>query len=483
MTAYNSVLEILQLNAQKFSAKPAVSYKREGEWSVLTYAQLYERILMAARGLRKAGVQQGDRIVVLSENRVGWVIADFAIQAVRGVPVPVYATSIPEQIEYVITHAEAKIVFVSNRQQYEKLLEVRDRIPQGEMVFSFERFLGDRSLPVFTLYQLSEISHPLTLDERRELEAEIQKIGLEDLITIIYTSGTTGTPKGVMLTQQNMLVNALSGAKKLGSVEPGALFLSFLPLSHVLERTAGYHVPLIHGGHIAFAESVEKVVENIGEVRPTVMVSVPRLFEKIYSRIHENAHQMSSAKRRMFHWAVQVGREYVYHRYIDKKPPGFINLKYRLADKLVFSKIRHRFGGRLKFFLSGGAPLDKTINEFMWIIGIPTFEGYGLTETSPAITLNNIDQVRFGAVGTLLDQTEAKLAEDGELLVRGPQVMRGYYKNPQATAEVLDGGWLATGDIAKIDSDGFIFIVDRKKELIVTAGGKNIAPQPIENEL
>jgi long-chain acyl-CoA synthetase len=478
-----SILGVLRENAGKFSGRTAISYKKGEEWVSLTYDKFYERILMAARGLRKAGVSPGDRVIILSENRAGWAIADFGTQAVRAVPVPVYATSTPDQVEYVINHAEAKIIFVSNRQQYEKILQIRDRIPGIELVVSFERFLGDRSFPVYTLYQLSEISHPLTPEERGLIEAEIDKITAEDLITIIYTSGTTGVPKGVMLTQHNMLVNAAYGFGKLGTMAPGDVFLSFLPLSHVLERTAGYHAPLMFGGHVAFAESVDKVVENIIEVRPTAMVSVPRLFEKIYSRIYENAHQLSPAKRRMFHWAVDVGKEYVYRRYVEKKPLGALKLRYQLADKLVFAKIRERFGGRLRFFVSGGAPLDKTINEFMWTIGIPTFEGYGLTEASPAITLNTMEQVRFGAVGTVLDQTEVRLADDGELLVRGPQVMKGYYKNPEATAEAMGSGWLMTGDIARIDNEGYIYIVDRKKEIIITAGGKNIPPQPIENEL
>jgi long-chain acyl-CoA synthetase len=239
----------------------------------------------------------------------------------------------------------------------------------------------------------------------------------------------------------------------------------------------------MYGCHVAFAESVDKVVENILEVRPTTMVSVPRLFEKIYSRIYENVHQMNPFKRKLFHQAVEIGRQYVYRRYVHRQPVGLLGIKYRLADRLIFRAIRQRFGGRLRFFISGGAPLDKTINEFMWIIGIPTFEGYGLTETSPAVTLNNIDEVRFGSVGRPLEKTEVKLAEDGELLVRGPQVMQGYYKNPEETEKTMAGGWLLTGDIAKIDEDGFVYIVDRKKEIIVTSGGKNIAPQPIENEL
>jgi long-chain acyl-CoA synthetase len=286
-----------------------------------------------------------------------------------------------------------------------------------------------------------------------------------------------------MLTHANMLFDAHYGIEQLGCMPSQQTFLSFLPLSHVLERTAGYHAALMYGCHIAFAESVEKVVENIAEIRPTMMVSVPRLFEKIYSRIYENVHQMNPLKRKMFHAAVEIGREYIYCKYVHQKKTGLLGLKYRLADRIVFKQIRERFGGRLRLFISGGAPLDKTINEFMWIIGIPTCEGYGLTETSPAVTLNSMQEIRFGSVGRPLEQTEAKLADDGELLLKGPQIMQGYYKNPEATAEVLKDGWLSTGDIAKIDDDGYIYIVDRKKEIIVTAGGKNIAPQPLENEL
>jgi long-chain acyl-CoA synthetase len=260
-------------------------------------------------------------------------------------------------------------------------------------------------------------------------------------------------------------------------------FLSFLPLSHILERTAGYYAVLMSGGHIAFAEDVNKVVENIVEIKPTAMVSVPRLFEKIYSRIYENAHLLSPAKRQLFHKAIEIGREYVYLKYIKGQPTGLLGLKYKIYDKLVFRKIRQRFGGNMKFFISGGAPLDKTINEFMWIIGIPVFEGYGLTETSPAITLNSLNGNRFGSVGKPLGDAEFKLAEDGELLVKGSAVMRGYYRDEKATAEAFDNGWFKTGDIARIDNEGYVYIVDRKKEIIVTAGGKNIAPQPLENLL
>ena len=480
---HKSLPEMLKLNAGRYADRIAISYKRNGAYQSLNYADFYERVLMAARGLLKAGVVADDKVAIFSENRAGWAIADFAIQSVQGVPVPIYATNTAEQAAYVINHCEAKIVFVSNRIQYEKLLAVRETIPGLKQVISFDRFLGHHDLPVYSFHQLSEISYPVSAQERSKIESCIDAVKSSDLITIIYTSGTTGVPKGVMLTQANVLYDAHYGLEKLEAFGKNETFLSFLPLSHVLERTAGYYAPLMTGCNVTFCERIETVVENMQEVSPTVMVSVPRLFEKIYMRIYEDVHKMPALRSKIFHVAVDVGRKYVARRYIDPKPLGLLGLQYRFFDWLVFSKIRKRFGGRLKYFISGGAPLDKLINEFMWVIGIPTFEGYGLTETSPAVTLNSPWKVRFGSVGTPLPGTEVKLADDGELLVRGPLVMKGYYKAPEETARVLQDGWLKTGDIATIDADGYVYIVDRKKEIIITAGGKNIAPQPIENLL
>ncbi|MEA3543971.1 MAG: long-chain fatty acid--CoA ligase, partial [Thermodesulfobacteriota bacterium] len=480
---YRSIPQMLQMNAEKYATQPAVSYKKGGAYLTLNYQQYYTRVLMAARGLRKTGMQPGDKVAIFSENRAGWIIADMAIQCVLGVSVPIYATNTGVQAAYVINHSGAKIIFVSDRLQYEKLLAVRDQIPQVELVISFERFLGERHLPVYTLYQLSEISYPIKTDEKLEIEALINSVSPEDLITIIYTSGTTGQPKGVMLTQHNVVINAWHGLHGVGEMGMSGTFLSFLPLSHILERSAGYYAVLMGGGHIAFAEDVSNVVENILEVKPTAMVSVPRLFEKIYSRIYETIHLLSPFKRQMFHQGIEVGRQYIYQKYVKRQPTGLLGLKYKFYDRLVFRKIRNRFGSNLQFFISGGAPLDKTINEFMWIIGIPVFEGYGLTETSPAVSMNSLDEIRFGSVGRPLKETEFKLAEDGELLIKGPQVMRGYYLDEEATANAFIDGWFKTGDIAKIDEEGYTYIIDRKKEIIVTAGGKNIAPQPLENSL
>ena len=481
--SYKSIPAILKDNADKYSKKTAISYKKRGTFLSLTYEEFYERVLLLARGLGKAGVKRGDRVVIFSENRLGWAISDFGIQCAGGVTVPIYATNTGKQAAYIINHCGAKIVFVSTRGQYEKLLSIRDEIPGVELVISYERFMGDRLFPVYTQYQLSEVSTPLSQEEQDQIEQQIEEITHDDLITVIYTSGTTGVPKGVLLTQHNIMINAEHGLNQLGIPQQEQTTLSFLPLSHVLERTAGYYVTLLNGNHLAFAEEAAKVLENMVEIRPTNMVSVPRLFEKIYSRIYENVHQASPLKKRLFHKAVEIGREYVNKKYVTQEPLGSLELKYKFFDKLVFKKIRDRFGGRLKYFLCGGAPLDKTINEFMWIIGIPVYNGYGLTETSPGITLSRAGEVRFDSVGKVFKETEIRFESDGELVVRGPQVMKGYYKDDEATSEVLEDGWFKTGDIARIDDEGFVYIIDRKKEIIVTAGGKNIAPQPLENKL
>ncbi len=479
---FKSVPDMLRQNAARFGDEPALRYRKQGKLVTLTYAEFYGRALMAARGLRKIDVKRGDKVAILSENRAGWVIADMGILCAGAVTVPIYPTSTPEQIEYMLNHSKAKVVFVSSKYQYSKLLEIRSAIPHVQSVVSFERFLGGPELPVCTFYQLSEIDHPVTETERMEIEAGIDGIGRQDLLTLIYTSGTTGVPKGVMLTHFNVLFEAWAGRKMAEGLSEGEILLSCLPLSHVLERAVGYYMTIMHGCLMAFADSIEKVPENMVEVKPTVMVGVPRLFEKIHSRILENVRRMPAMKRKLFCWAVRIGEEYVEARYVRKTKVPFLALRYRLADRLVFSKLRRRFGGRLKLFVCGGAPLDRTINRFFWVIGIPILEGYGLTETSAAVCINNFENVRFGSVGTPLKHTKIKTDADGEILIRGPQVMAGYHEDPEATRQALQDGWLRTGDIGHVEN-GFVYITDRKKELIITAGGKNIAPQPIENQL
>ncbi|QXE92002.1 long-chain fatty acid--CoA ligase [Geomonas subterranea] len=478
---FRSIPDLLRHQANRLDARLAVKYRKQGNWVTLSYSQFFTRALMVARGLRKLGIKPGDKVAILSENRVGWVIADMGILCAGAVTVPVYATNSPEQVEYTLNHGDARIVFISGKSQYRKLLKIKDAIPMVELVVSFERFLGEPSLPLTTFYQLSEIDDPISDQEREELYAVIDAIEPESLMTIIYTSGTTGVPKGVMLSHRNILFDVFATIEK-AAVQEGEVFLSFLPLSHVLERCTGYYLPIARGAMIAFADSIEKIAENMLEIQPTIMVCVPRLFEKIHSRIYEHVHQLSLYKRKLFGTVLSIGRRYVHARYIEKKVPLWLAIQHAVADRVVFSKLRERFGNNLKFCSSGGAPLDREINEFFWSIGVPILEGYGLTETSPVVCNNTFGQLRFGSVGTPLGQTDFRVAEDGELLVRGPQVMLGYYKDEAGTREAFSDGWLRTGDIGRIE-EGFVVITDRKKDLIVTAGGKNIAPQPIENLL
>jgi long-chain acyl-CoA synthetase len=479
---YKSIPDMLRQNAARFDAKLAVKFRKQGNWVTLSYRQFYDRALMVARGLRKLHIQPGDKVAILSENRAGWIIADMGILCAAAVTVPIYPTNTPEQIEYVLNHSEAKLVFISGKAQYRKLLKINDAIPMVRLVVSFERFLGEPSLPLTTFYQLSEIDDPILDEERAELEAVIDAIPFEALMTLIYTSGTTGLPKGVMLSHRNILFDVWNTIKKTKVLDNNEVFLSFLPLSHVLERTVGYYLPIMKGGLIAFADSIEKIAENMIEVEPTIIVSVPRLFEKIYSRIFENVHQLALYKRKLFRNALSIGRRYIYAKYLDRKVSAWLKFQYAVADRIIFSKLRQRFGGNLKFCCCGGAPLDKGINEFFWIIGIPILEGYGLTETGPVVCNNNFDELCFGSVGTPLDSTEIAIEEDGEVLIKGPQVMLGYYKDAAAMQEVVKDGWFRTGDIGRLEGR-FLFITDRKKELIITAGGKNITPQPIENLL
>ncbi len=480
---YRSVAEILVAQAERLGDKVALMYKKEGRYHSITYREFLDYALTGARGLRKEGIRPGERVAILAENSHHWALTDMAIFLAGGVVVPIYTTETPEQEAYILNDAQVRAVFISSRQHYEKLLAVRDQLPLLEYVFSFERFHFQRELPVMTIYQLAEIPSPATTAERTEILEGLREVDPEDPATIIYTSGTTGRPKGVVLTHRNILMDAWLGIKKINDIREDDLFLSFLPLSHAFERTCGYYCAIMTGSTIAYAESIEKVPENLKEVRPTLMVSVPRLFEKVYHRVYEDVHRMSLAKRTLFHRAVALGKRYVECRYIERRRSVCLLMAARIANYFIFKKIRKGLGGRLRFAISGGAPLERVVNEFFWAVGVPILEGYGLTETSPAICINTFDHIRFGTVGTAFEQTDVRTAEDGELMIRGPMVMKGYFNRPDKTREVIRDGWLYTGDIATIDSDGFIAITDRKKEIIITAGGKNIPPQYVEGAI
>ncbi len=484
---YSSLPDMLRQSAKKYKDKVAISYKKNGQIVDITYEKFYELTLMVARGLKKLGVKKGDKVAILSETRPMWSLADFGIMNLGAWVIPIYHTNTPEQVAYILNHSQAKLVIVSDRSQYFKILQIKDEVPSVEIVVAHDRFIPDKKLPVLTFYQLTEMSVPLEEKERQEIEKSIDDIDIEDTFTVIYTSGTTGVPKGVELCHRNIISNIYYINKKAENlVNENDVFLSFLPYSHILGRADSHYLPIAHGSKIAYAESIEKIADNILDFKPTIIVTVPRLLEKIHSRIFDAVHEASEFKKNLFHKAVEIGKEYVETVYEKKeKPSASLSLKYKLFDNLVFSKLREKLGlTQLKAFVSGGAPLNQDINKFFWSIGLPVLEGYGLTETSPVLCVNTFDKLKFGSVGTLLEETELKIADDGELLFKGPQVMKGYYKDEEKTKEAFDEeGYFRTGDIGKQDEDGFIFITDRKKELIVTAGGKNIAPAPIENLL
>jgi long-chain acyl-CoA synthetase len=390
--------------------------------------------------------------------------------SVGAITVPIYPTLSPPQVEVLILDSEPELIFVSTAELLGKLLSIRHRLPTRYLV-AFEQTAGNAEIMTLeTLYEIGQQSMERCPGEFRR---KASTVGCDDIATIIYTSGTTGVPKGAMLTHRNLMSNVLATRQRL-PILPSDVNLSFLPLSHIFQRHVDY-ASFCAGSTIAYAGSIGSVVEDMVAVRPTFAAGVPRFFEKMYARVVAQISRGPAIRRAIFNKALRIGRAYA--------RTGKKTLAYCVADRMVFGTIRERLGGRFRFFISGGAALDKGVAEFLWAVGLPVYEGYGLTETSPVITLNGPAGARIGSVGRVVGDQEVQIAQDGEILVRGSNVMKGYYRMPEETAEVLEGGWFHTGDIGEIDPDGFLRITDRKKDLIVTSSGKNVAPQPIENRL
>jgi long-chain acyl-CoA synthetase len=452
-----------------------LQHKVGGKYVPISTDELVARVQRLAYALQQLGVARGDRVALMADNGPHWPTVDFATLCMGGVLVPVYPTLLPEGAAYIVQDSGAKVLFVQGRERLQGLLALRADMPSLQHVVLIEE--GATAGDGYTT--LAEVLERGAAADRAWLEAEAKKATPEDLATFIYTSGTTGNPKGVMLTHGNIASNVVDGLSCI-DVEGSFTALSFLPLSHSFERTVDY-IYFYKGCSVAYAESIATVAQNLQEVKPHLFVAVPRVYEKVLSRIQENAAQAGGLKQKIFNWAVGVARETLPARLAGNKPGG---IKVALADKLVFSKIRERLGGRFEFAISGGAPLPRDVAEFFWGVGVRIFEGYGLTETSPVLTVNTPRKVKLGSVGAAIPNVQLRIADDGEILAKGPNIMRGYYNNPESTAEVIDGdGWFHTGDIGHLDGEGFCFITDRKKELIVNAYGKNIAPAPIENAL
>ncbi|MDE0322929.1 MAG: long-chain fatty acid--CoA ligase [Candidatus Poribacteria bacterium] len=469
-----TLISLLQHSIEHYGSKPALAHKpKGGTYQDISYAELGESVDAFSKGLNALGVQKDDRVAILSENRPEWAITDFGTLKARAVTVPMFSTLTAAQVGYILKDSGSKIICVSTEAQLKKVISIRDEVPTLEQIICFDPIEGETPEGVIQFEAVCEL-------EGEETDAAATE---DDIATIIYTSGTTGDPKGVMLTHANFIFN-LQACKSLIDVSDADVLLSFLPLSHVFERLGGHYVPLFSGAKIAYAESTFTVAQNMGEVSPTVMLSVPRLYETMHDRILRAVQEGSPLKQKIFHWGVSVGSAVSSAIQQGKKPSAILQLQQNIADKLVFAKLKAATGGRLRFFVSGGAALPQAIAEFFHAAGILILEGYGLTETSPVISMNHPEGWKFGTVGMPVPGIEVQIAEDGEILTRGPHVMKGYFNNESATAEVIDGeGWFHTGDIGIIDEDGFVKITDRKKNIIVLSNGKNVAPQPIESEL
>jgi long-chain acyl-CoA synthetase len=467
-------------SVEKFKLPNAYQVKHDGKYIPLSHADVLRRVRHIALGLASIGVERGARVGIMSENRPEWALADWACLCSGLTDVPIYPTLPPEQTVHPLNDSGAVALFVSTAEQAKKAATVRSEYKTVRTIISFVD-----SKPEGVDMTIAELeAKGAALDspaKAAEFKAAALTVQPDDLATLIYTSGTTGLPKGVMLTHDNISSNVKASQKKVPVTE-GDVALSFLPLSHIFERMGDY-LFFSMGVSIAYAESIDTVPLNLSEVKPTFCMSVPRLFEKMYARVVENAVSGGAVKAKIFHWAVAVADRWADEVLAGRQPGGFLAWQYGIAQKLVFSKLKERTGGRLKYFVSGGAPLTPSINKFFYAAGLKILEGYGLTETSPVIAVNSEDAFRIGSVGKPVEGCEVKIAADGEILTRGPHVMKGYYNRPDATAECIDAdGWFYTGDIGVLE-DGFLRITDRKKDIIVTAGGKNIAPQPIENRI
>ncbi|MGH7719509.1 MAG: AMP-dependent synthetase/ligase [Gemmatimonadaceae bacterium] len=467
---------------EKFDKPQALMVKVGGAWQGISHRTMAERVRRVALGLRSLGVARGDRVAILSENRPEWAIADYGCLTAGITDVPIYPTLPAEQIAYILRDAGAVAIFVSTAEQAKKIVQIRGSLPALRHVIGFgaEQWNGvDMTLAALEAKGAAAETGDSIARYRKEADA----VGPDDIATLIYTSGTTGEPKGVMLTHDNIYSNVVAVLDVIPFGDED-LSLSFLPLSHIFERMAGHFTMTAAGVTIAYAESVDTIAANMGEVRPTLAISVPRVYEKIYARVLENALAAGGLKTRIFFWARGVGDRWADVKLAGREPKGVLAAQYGLADKLVFSKLRARVGGRMRYFVSGGAPLAAEINKFFFAAGLTVLEGYGLTETSPVITCNRPEAIRMGTVGKPVKGVEVTIAADGEILTRGPHVMKGYFDKPEATREAIDqDGWFHTGDIGVLEEGDFLRITDRKKDIIVTAGGKNIAPQPIENQI
>ena len=471
-----TLVEMFEQAAVDHNRPDALSYKRDGRWLHMSSDVFLTRARHIAAGLYALGVRPGDRVAILSDSRVEWTLTDAGCMFTRAIDVPIYPTLTPPQVSYILRDSGARVLVASHAEKVDQLREAIKGVPTVERIIVFE---GPEDGPDLTLARVEEEGRKLLKDEPELIEQIAHSAEPDDLATIIYTSGTTGEPKGVMLTQSNIVSNVIDCAGHLSFGESDRV-LSVLPLSHIFERTAMY-MYLHHGMAVYFAESLDTIGPNLREVKPTILVGVPRIFEKILARVKERSAEKGKANVALLTWAISVAKDYAKLAINKQRIPALLKFKHALADKLIFSKLRQAMGGRIRLLVSGGAALAEELGYIYLGAGLPIVQGYGLTETAPVITAGRLEDNRMGTVGKPIKNVEVRIAADGEIECRGPNVMRGYYNKPAETAAVFTAdGWFKTGDIGLVDQDGYLRITDRKKELFKTSGGKYIAPQVIE---
>lgn len=466
--ALERLFDCLYYQFERHPQHTALAAKNKRNWTTYSTNDVVEIVNNLSFGLLKYGINPGDKVGLISYNRPEWVFVDFAISQIGAITVPMYPNSTSNDYSYIIDHAAIRLVFCGDEEISKKL----EKVQVNELdIFSFDQVQSRRNWKSLIV--------PCDKDGLSKIDEIKESISAEDLATIIYTSGTTGNPKGVMLSHKNIISNAKAVSKVISSIKPGMKTLSFLPLSHIFERT-GLYTYMHMGISIYFAESIDTIGENLKEVKPHFFASVPRLLEKVYDKIVKKGYELSGIKKQLFFWALHLGQRYE----LNKNQGWWYNLQMKFANKLIFSKWREALGGNIEFVVSGGAALQPRLATIFWAAQIRILEAYGLTETSPGVSFSRDDCIKIGTVGPMLDKVQVKIADDGEVLVKGPNVMMGYYKSPEATKAVLStDGWFHTGDIGEMVDNTFLKITDRKKEMFKTSGGKYIAPQLIENNL
>ena len=472
-----NLAELFFYAAEKCPRNDALNYKKDGEWHSISSEEMRSRVENIALGLYSFGIKSGDRVAILAPNSPNWTIADAGCQVAGVIDVPIYTTLVPDSIKYILNDSGAKAIFLQDKKALDRIKEVLGGCKSIERLILFDNE-GVEDKNSISLTEFESLGSELRTSQPELVNELADKIEPENIATLIYTSGTTGEPKGVMLSHENILSNVIDAGEHY-NFDSNDIPLSVLPLSHVFERT-GMYLYIFNGMAVHYAESIEKVADNLQEVRPTIFVGVPRIFEKVYARAKLMASQ-SKTREKLFDWAIDVGRQFALANATDKSVSKSLAIKHTVANKIVFSKLRDFFGGRLRFCITGGAALSNTIYLIFTGADIAIMQGYGLTETSPVISSNNPINKRLGSVGKPISNVKVRIAADGEIEVAGPNVMQGYYNKPDATRDTFtDDGWFKTGDIGELDSDGFLKITDRKKELFKTSGGKYIAPSPIE---